>query len=276
MQCVLTNEQVAKLLYDDAPYGDLTTDLVVDDGLCGTIEFRARQPMVLSGVEEAARMFELKGLRCEVIVHSSQRVETDTLFLRAAGDAKSLLMVWKMAKVLVEWMSGMATATQRLVLAARDVPVACTRKQTPGTKALSVKAIRNGGGILHRLGLSETVLVFAEHRQFTAACGRELLAKIRNKSPESRAVIEVHNIEDAKYWAEQGADVLQMDKFRPEQVRVISDFCREMGLTTLLSATGGVSAENARDYVEAGAKLLVTSWPYQAPPKDVQVNFTRD
>ncbi len=273
MECSVTDEQLNKILFDDVPYGDLTTELLIDTKQYGVIEFWARQSMTLSGVEEAARMFELKGLKSGILRNSGTTVDAGTLFLRAEGSARCLLAVWKMAQVMVEWMSGVASATKSLVDAADGVPVACTRKQTPGTKALSVKAVRSGGGAIHRLGLSETVLIFAEHRQFAGNDGAALIAKVRQDAPETRAVVEVHDLEDAKYWADVGADVLQMDKFTPEQAKQIAQYCAEHQLPTLLAAAGGVNVSNAKDYVAAGVKLLVTSWPYQAAPKDVQVTF---
>jgi molybdenum transport protein len=273
MKCVVTDEQLSKLLFDDAPYGDLTTNLFITPNETATIEFRARQFMTLSGVEEAARMFELQGTQAEIFEPSGKTIEAETLFLRARGSASNLFVVWKMAQVLVEWMSGVASATKALVDVADGIPVACTRKQTPGTKALSVKAVRNGGGTIHRLGLSETVLIFAEHRQFIDLDAQDTLAVVRQKAPESRAVVEVHHLDDAKYWAQAGADVLQMDKFTPELVAAVAQYCQENQLSTLLAVAGGVSIHNAARYVAAGARLLVTSSPYQAGPKDVQVNF---
>ena len=82
------------------------------------------------------------------------------------------------------------------------------------------------------------------------------------------------DLADAKRWARAGAEVLQMDKFTPEQVRACADFCAELGLPVVLAAAGGVTLANACDYVAAGAKLLVTSAPYHAKPMDVQVTFS--
>ncbi len=276
MDCVVTDEQLNKILTDDVPYGDLTSELLIDSSKSGVINLSARQSMTLSGVEEAARMFELRGLDVTISHGSGDTVEAGRLFLSAKGSAHRLLAVWKMAQVLVEWMSGVASATKSLVDVAQGVPVACTRKQTPGTKALSVKAVRNGGGAIHRLGLSETILIFAEHRQFVTEQGGDLIAKARLQAPETKVVVEVHNIDDAKYWAAEGADVLQMDKFTPEAAKQIAEYCAENQLPTLLAAAGGVNVNNAHEYVAAGVRLLVTSWPYQAAPKDVQVSFIPD
>lgn len=273
MRCVLTDEQLLDLLHDDVPFGDLTTELLLPPDKLLQIFFAARQDMTVCCIEEAARLFELCGAKSELLVSSGSSVTKGTVLLKATGYTDALFAVWKVAQILVEWASGVASATRTLVNAAGSVPVACTRKQTPGTKALSVKAVKAGGGVIHRLGLSETILLFAEHRQFLAETPAAILQKLKTKAPEHRRVVEVHDLDDAKRWAEAGAEVLQMDKFSLEDVRACADFCRENNLPVILAAAGGVNAKNAADYVAAGAGLLVTSAPYHAEPKDVQVTF---
>lgn len=273
MRCVLTDEQLLKLLHDDVPFGDLTTELLLTADKPVQITFAARQDMTVCCVEEAARLFELCGATSELLVSSGHSVTKGSVLLKATGRTDALFAVWKVTQILVEWASGVASATRALVDAAGSVPVACTRKQTPGTKALSVKAVKAGGGVIHRLGLSETILLFAEHRQFLAETPAAILQRLKTQAPEHRRVVEVHDLDDARLWAKTGAEVLQMDKFSLDDVRACAAFCRENNLSVTLAAAGGVNAKNAADYVAAGAGLLVTSAPYHAEPKDVQVTF---
>ncbi len=273
MQCVLTDEQLLQLLRDDVPYGDLTSDLLLDGQQRIRIVYSAREAMTLCGIEEVARLYSLKGIYVQLKSSSGQQLAAGTELLTASGTAAELFALWKVTQILLEWASGIATATRQLVDAATPVPVVCTRKQVPGTKALSVKAVRAGGGAIHRLGLSETLLLFAEHRQFLSLPPAAILEQLQRQAPEQRRVVEVHNLEDAKVWAQAGAEVLQMDKFTPAMVQECAEFCASQQLPVVLAAAGGVTQENAREYVAAGAKLLVTSAPYHAKPKDVQVRF---
>ena len=273
MRCVLTDEQLLKLLHNDVPFGDFTTELLLTADKPVQITFAARQDMTVCCVEEAARLFELCGATSELLVSSGHSVTKGSVLLKATGRTDALFAVWKVTQILVEWASGVASATRALVDAAGSVPVACTRKQTPGTKALSVKAVKAGGGVIHRLGLSETILLFAEHRQFLAETPAAILQRLKTQAPEHRRVVEVHDLDDARLWAKTGAEVLQMDKFSLDDVRACAAFCRENNLSVTLAAAGGVNAKNAADYVAAGAGLLVTSAPYHTEPKDVQVTF---
>ncbi len=274
MRCVLTDEQLLILLHDDVPFGDLTTELLLTPDPLIKITFEARQEMTVCCTEEAVRLFELCGAKSELLISSGQLATKGAVLLKAEGRTDALFAVWKVTQILVEWASGVASATRALVDAAGAVPVACTRKQTPFTKALSVKAVKAGGGVIHRLGLSESILLFAEHRQFLTKTPDVILQHLKNQAPEHRRVVEVHDLDDAMRWAKAGVEVLQMDKFSLKEVGECSAFCKENKLPAILAAAGGVNAKNAADYVAAGANLLVTSSPYHAEPKDVQVTFS--
>jgi molybdenum transport protein len=273
----LTDHDLTRLLQDDVPNGDLTTDALGIGGQAGGIEFFARQAMIVCAIEEAARMFELVDIKAELLCASGQAVTAGTPLLRANGTATGLHCAWKASQILVEWASGIATSAAAIVAAAGDIPVACTRKNAPGTKALSAKAVRTGGATMHRLGLSETLLVFAEHRMFLAETPAATVARLKHEQPEKKIVVEVGDVAEARVWADAGADVLQLEKFTPEQVAQ----CTRWRTATadfpnvVLAVAGGVNAGNAAAYVQAGAHLLVTSAPYSAPPRDVQVVFSR-
>jgi molybdenum transport protein len=231
--------------------------------------------MTVCATEEAVRLFELAGASARLVAGSGAALLAGETLLEAQGSAAALHRAWKTAQTLVEWASGIASATAAIVAAADGVAVACTRKNVPGTKALSAKAVLAGGGAMHRLGLSETLLVFHEHRLYLDEAPADTVARLRRSQPEKKIVVEVGNLDDARLWAEAGADVLQLEKFTPEAVSA----CRQaMSLNALqrpplLAAAGGVRADNAAAYVAAGADFLVTSAPYTAPPRDVQVVF---
>ena len=269
----LTDEELARLLADDVPCADLTTETSGIGQRAARLEFRARQEMVVCAIEEAARLFTLNGAIVKLSVQSGQKVNKDTLLLEVQGSAQILHRVWKTAQVLVEWASGISTSTADIVCAATPVAVACTRKNVPGTKALSVKAVRAGGATMHRLGLSESLLLFHEHRLYLTGVPAETVAKFKRAEPERKLVVEVSNLEVAIVWATAGAEVLQLEKFSPGAVAECRAALARAGLKTVLAAAGGVRADNAAEYVRAGADLLVTSAPYTAPPKDVQVTF---
>jgi molybdenum transport protein len=258
----LNDGQLLALLADDVPFGDLNTLALGMGGQAAHLSFAARQAMTVAGSEEAARLFELAGARSELLAPSGSALQPGGLILQAHGPAAALHCAWKAAQTLVEWASGISTATAAVVLAPKGTAVACTRKTAPGTKAMSVKAVLAGGGSMHRLFLHEAPA--------------QTIARQRSSQPEKKIVVEVADQDEALSWADVGADVLQLEKFTPEALAL----CRQAidarpGRRPLLAAAGGVRAENAAAYVAAGADFLVTSSPYAAPPRDVQVQFRR-
>jgi molybdenum transport protein len=278
---VASRAELERLLEDDVPYGDLTTEALGIGRIDGVMHFSARAPMVLALAEDAAGIIELAGCKVELLTASGAMLGQGAPILQARGPAEALLRSWKVAQTLIEIWSGVASETRAIVDAARSVaphiPVACTRKNVPGTKRFAVAAVKAGGAVMHRLGLSETVLVFAEHRAFL---GDEPLfetaERLRRAAPEKKLVIEVTTIEAAVAAAVAGFDVIQAEKFSPAEVAALVKRMASMAYTrarSTIAAAGGINAENAAAYAAAGADVLVTSSPYLARPRDVQVRI---
>jgi molybdenum transport protein len=272
---VLNDSLLEALLHDDAPFGDLTTHVLGIGAMPGRIAFAARDRMVVAGVEEAARMLELAGARVSAAIASGSELAAGAPILAATGPAGALHRAWKVAQTLVEYASGIATAARRIVEAARaarpDVAIACTRKNMPGAKALSIKSILAGGATPHRLGLSETILIFAEHRVFFGGQTAAMIAQARRGAPEKKIVVEVSAIDEAVAWAEAGADVLQTERWSVDDLSDLANRLAALPRKPLLAAAGGINARNAAAYAAAGADILVTSAPYFAAPLDVAV-----
>lgn len=276
----IKDDDLSQLLLEDLPYGDLTTRSLGISQKTAVLTMRPRAQMTLSGIEEAARMFQLHGARSEAPFASGSVVQPDQIVLYARGTCDAIFGAWKVAQNLVEWASGMASAAARIVHEARtanpQAVVACTRKAAPGTRAMSIKAIVSGGAVVHRTGLSETILIFPEHRRFCGPDGIDAqIARLRQHCPERSIVIEVCSREEALLAAAAGADVIQLEKFSPTEVaetrRAISKDWKGT-----LAAAGGINAGNAADYAASGAKVLVTSSPYQARPADISVEILRE
>jgi len=271
----ISDAEMDRWFAEDVPYGDLTTHALGIGTQPASMEFRARQDMVVACSEEAARLIERAGGRVIGRIASGARLQAQGLILTAAGPAQALLAAWKVAQTLVEAASGIASSATTIVEAAQaekpGIVVACTRKAFPGTRTIAAKAVLAGGASMHRLGLSETLLVFPQHRRFLAEPLEVTVARLKAACPEKKVVVEVCSVDEAMAAMAAGADVVQLEKFTPEQVARVSSL---PGRTTKLAAAGGVNGGNAAAYARAGADVLVTSAPYWAPPRDVQVTIS--
>jgi molybdenum transport protein len=278
MTAALSGELEA-LLADDVPFGDLTTAALGIGRMPGLMTFNARGPMVVAEVESAAALLALAGCTgVEIHAHSGDELVAEAPILSASGPAAALHRGWKVAQTLIEAWSGVASATRAIVSAARavapEIAVACTRKNTPGTKSFAARAVQAGGASMHRLGLSESVLVFPEHRVFL---GEEPLAgcvqRLRRAAPEKKLAIEVKSVAAALEACAAGFDVVQAEKFSPADIAALVAAVKGGRLASLVAAAGGVNIENAAEYARAGADILVTSMPYFARPRDVAVRI---
>lgn len=273
----LDDAELSRLLREDCPYGDLTTASLGFGAAPARLTFKARGPMTIAGIEEAERMLALCEASVAAKTRSGDSVEAGTLLLTAQGRADALHRGWKVAQTFVEIWSGVATAARLLAdkaaAANPQVKVACTRKNVPGTKAMAVKAVRAGGAVPHRLGLSETILVFAEHRLFLDGDWDAMAKRLRREAPEKKLVIEVGHPDEALRAAQAGFDVIQTERFTPQMIAALIE--KLPAPRPLIAAAAGINPDNVADYVKAGADIIVTSWAYTARPCDVKVTFER-
>jgi molybdenum transport protein len=276
---LLPDSELDRLLHDDAPCGDATTFALGIGELPGRMVFRARYEMVVCGSEEARRMGQLRGLSVVgPFVASGTLLPAGAEILTLEGEAAALHVVWKTAQTLIEYLSGIATCAADIVAAARradsNASVVCTRKNFPGTKQAAMKAVLCAGASPHRLSLSETLLIFEEHRAFLNEAPTTTIARLRRQWPERAIVVELGDGEAARQWLEAGVDIVQLEKMAPESVEIIARQLAGSGKHGRIAAAGGINPGNAEAYARAGAGILVTSAPYFAPPRDVAVTLT--
>jgi molybdenum transport protein len=279
MMPLIPDTEIDRWLAEDVPFGDLTTHALGIGERPGRMAFEAREAMVVAASEEAARLLVRGRLHGERT--ASERLR-DRSGRSAAGGRRT-------GRRPAGRLEGGANADGiRLGHRHRRPPprrsrtrrqsgvvVACTRKTFPGTKAISLKAILAAGAIPHRLGLSETVLVFPEHRAFLAGESQtSALARLKVACPERKIVVEVDSLDDAVSAARAGADVVQLEKLPPETVAAIVARLADAAPHAKVAAAGGVKPANAADYARAGAHILVTSAPYFAPPADIKVSVS--
>ena len=267
-------------LEEDCPYMDLTTEALGIGELPGRLECSPRADCVVAGVDEAAALLETTGCRVELSARSGDRLAAGTVFLRAEGPASAIHRGLKIAQNVMEYASGIATRASSMLEEAHKadphVRLAVTRKHFPGTKRLSIKAALAGGAIAHRLGLSESLLVFDQHRVFTG--GMEGFAArvhaVQQANPEQKLCAEVASPEEALLLARAGIDSIQCERFsRDDLARTVREV-RAVSPKTQILAAGGVTIDNARDLAGTGVDVLVTTWVYFGRPQDIRMKVS--
>lgn len=275
MLLCLPDSEIERFLDEDLPYGDLTTHLLGIGQQSGEISFTTRHETTLCGTEEAARVLEKCGCSITQTTPSGSLLPAGKIFLKATGPASALHAGWKVAVNLLEYASGIATRTAEIVTAAREinpcVAVLTTRKTFPGTKKLAIKAICSGGALPHRLGLSETILVFKQHTTFLGGLEPFLrqIDTLKREALETKIIVEADSPEEALMIAQSGVDVVQVDKLPPDQLKVLVDEVRQIKPLVKVSAAGGINEQNAAEYAATGVDILVLSSVYFGKPADI-------
>jgi len=275
LPCALVDAWVA----EDAPYGDLTTRALDIGMIAARIRFAPRAPAVVCCVEEVESLLQRNGACVRRLRSSGEWAAAGEVILEAEGEAQALHLVWRTAQTLLEQAAGIATATRRIVEAARgaapEIAVECTRKAVPGARAWSTRAVLAGGGAMHRLGLSESILVFAEHAALLGGWDGVYakIPAIRQANPGKKITAEAKTPGEARALAEAGVDIVQVDKFSPSDVAALVEHASRLSPAPLVVATGGIDIGNAAAYAATGCAALVTSAPYWARPIDVQVTI---
>lgn len=276
---VIFNSEIEALIKEDVPYLDLTTTLLNLHKTDGIMNFYAREEMRLSCIEEACRVIKMCGGSIECSLETGVDVRANKVILKARGGINSLLSSWKVAQNLIEYQSAIATKTRDLVQKAKainpKVEILTTRKSVPLTKKFSIKSILAGGAYPHRLGLSETILIFLEHMNLYGGVAKLLseFETIKEKAVEKKVGIELKEIDFAIEFAKKGVDIIQFDKLEIEEVFHIVQLLKDINPNIKILVAGGINLENVEQYAKTKVDGIVLSSIYFAKPKDVRVEI---
>ncbi len=262
--------------------GDLTTDCLVPVGAQAKARVVARRPGRVAGLEVALDTFGLldPAVVIEFLVRDGEDVTAGQTLATVAGEARFLLIGERTALNLLGRLCGVATATRDLVarVEGTGARVVCTRKTTPGLRALEKYAVRCGGGANHRFGLDDAVLIKDNH---LIVAGGVRPAIARAKAAVGHLVkieVEVDRLEQLEEALDEGVDVVLLDNMDLETLREAVRRTRarsaRSGRATLLEASGGIRLDTARAIAQTGVDLLSVGWlTHGAPALDVALDF---
>lgn len=250
----------AALLEDLGRAGDLTTDTVVPADATATARFVARHPGRVAGLTVSLSAFRLldPGLTIETLISDGSDVSPGDTLAVVSGLARPILSAERTALNLLGRLCGIATATRRLVQAVEGCKarITCTRKTTPGLRALEKEAVRLGGGSNHRFGLDDAVLIKDNH---LIAGGGIQAAVARARAGLGHMVkieVEVDTLAQLEAYP-LGVDAVLLDNMPPETLaRAVSMVDSRM----LTEASGNISARTVRAVAETGVDMISVGW----------------
>ena len=275
----LSDPELWEYIRGDLPYFDLTTHLLALPPQTGTLRIMTRQPVVAACTEEAARIGELLGCEATGCCASGDTAAAGSVLLELRGSHEALHNAWRLCQILLEYACGMATRAHDMLQKARAANPHCellvTRKNFPFAKRFVMRALTCSGAMPHRLGLSETVLVFEQHRALypDAAAFADALRALKRRCVEKKLSVESESLEDAQWLLSLGAEVIQMDKCTPETLEKLVAFKREHYPDAVILAAGGINPANVDAFAATGVDGVVTSSPYQAGMADLTAKW---
>ncbi|MEI7731634.1 MAG: carboxylating nicotinate-nucleotide diphosphorylase [Verrucomicrobiota bacterium] len=270
---------VAIACQEDVGSGDVTTLATIPTSARARAFVVAREPLVVAGLPVAAMAFRKVSAKAmvKILVAEGKSVRAGERLLEVAGPARALLTAERVALNLVQRLSGVATVTARYVSAVNGTgaKILDTRKTIPGLRHLQKYAVTCGGGVNHRIGLYDLVLIKDNHlaalRDAAPNAVAAAVARARARYPKLKVEVEADTLAQVQQAVEAGADIILLDNMPPAMLR------RAVGLVggrAKTEASGGVNLKTVRAIARTGVDYIsVGALTHSAPAVDIALDF---
>ncbi len=262
---MLTRKDVAQVidqaLLEDAPWGDITSNYLIDADATAHASLVAREPGIWSGGAVIEQTFLATDESSSIVLNlrDGERFEVGTVIAEIWSNARALLRAERVALNLTQRMCGIATLTTRYVeqTLGTSARIVDTRKTTPGLRLLERHAVRCGGGFNHRFSLSDAVLAKDNHLAILTAGGKDLtteLIELRKRLPHTTHLeVEVDSIEQIEAVLAASVDTVMLDNFSLEDLKL---GVAMIGNRANVEASGGVNLQTVRLIAETGVDII--------------------
>ena len=255
-------DDLIKLAFaEDIGDGDHTTLCCIPETAMGKSRLIVKEDGVLAGVDMAERIFHYfdPELRMEVFIRDGAEVKKGDVAFTVEGKTRSLLQTERLVLNVMQRMSGIATTTRKYVKALEGTKtrVLDTRKTTPGMRMMEKEAVRIGGGVNHRIGLFDMILLKDNHVDFAGGIRQAITRAhdyLKEKGKNLKIEIEVRNFDELKQALEVGGiDRIMLDNFNTEDTRKAVEMINGRYET---ESSGGITFETLRSYAECGVDFI--------------------
>ncbi|HID06454.1 MAG TPA: carboxylating nicotinate-nucleotide diphosphorylase [Armatimonadetes bacterium] len=262
-------------LREDIGWGDVTTQVLIDELLKGTSAIIARERGCVAGLPIAQWVFETiePDVHFEAVAHDGDWVDENSTIAYVSGKVQALLMGERVALNFLQRLSGIATLTAEFVkrVAPFNVLIADTRKTTPGLRLLEKYAVRVGGGANHRFALCDAVLIKDNHIKAVGNIA-DAIKRARMHIPHTMKIeVEVRTLDEVHEALNAGADIIMLDNMDLEMLREAVNI---IGERALVEASGGVTLENVKSIAATGVNVIsIGRITHSAPALDISMEL---
>jgi nicotinate-nucleotide pyrophosphorylase (carboxylating) len=272
----LIDDVLHAAIREDLGSGDITSASTVPESAIATGRYTTKQPLVASGLTVAERLITIvdSKLQYKTLCADGDAVATGTAIAEVHGSARSVLAVERVTLNILQRMCGIATLTAQYVKNVKGTKarVSDTRKTVPGLRVLDKYAVACGGGVNHRMGLFDAILIKNNHLEFHGSIAAAIKAARAYVGPQIQIEVEVPAPGDVVEAIEAGADMILLDNFTPTQTREAVKLCAGR---VPLESSGGITLETIRDFAEAGVdRISVGALTHSPPAVDIHLQVT--
>jgi nicotinate-nucleotide pyrophosphorylase (carboxylating) len=257
----LIDQFIHNALIEDVGDGDHTSLATIPAGTQGKAKLLVKDNGILAGVELAAEIFHIVDdkLKLNVFLNDGAAIKYGDIAFEVEGDAQNILKAERLVLNCMQHMSGIATKTDEIVdvLKGTNTKVLDTRKTTPGLRYLEKWAVRIGGGVNHRFGLYDMILIKDNHVDYAGGIGEAIESArsyVAGLNKKLAIEIEVRNIEEVEQVLQTGGvDRILLDNFN------FSDLCTAVNMIEgryITEASGGITVDNIRRYADCGVDYI--------------------
>ena len=248
---------ILRSLEEDAPFGDITTDVTVAGDATASGVFRAKESGVLCGIDIARRTFELVGGEVAFVKKKADGdlLEKGDIVAEISGNAASILMGERTALNLMQRASGIATATRRAMQAVEGTQarITDTRKTMPGLRKLDKYAVRAAGAVNHRFSLSDGILIKDNHIAAAGGIAPAVRAAKRKAPHTLKIEVEVESLDGLREALEAGADIIMLDNMSCALMREAVELTAGRAV---LEASGNMGERDLAEVAATGVDLI--------------------
>lgn len=273
----IIQDKLKEFIEEDCHFADISSSIIPEDGET-TAKIYAKSVGYISGLTELEILFDMVEVSTTLKKRDGEAFKNGDIIVELKGKTRNILLGERLGLNLLTHMSAITSTTKKfkeiIQNAGKNIRIACTRKTTPGLRIFEKKAVEIGGGDPHRFSLDE-VLLKDTHLRFYKGDIEKILTAIKKKVSFTKKIeIEIEEVEDVLIAAKNGADIIMLDNFTPDQVEDAITLLKKNNLreNVIIEVSGGIQPENVVDYLLSEPDIISSGQLTQFPSE--YVDFT--
>jgi len=278
---LIIKKKLKEFIEEDCNFADVSSSVIPENAET-TAKIIAKSAGYISGLKEIEIIFDILNVSTVFKKEEGEAFKEGDLITELQGKTRDILLGERVGLNLLTHMSAITSTTKKFVEIiknmGKNVKIACTRKTTPGLRIFEKKAVELGGGDPHRFSLDE-VLLKDTHLRFYKGDIEKLLGDIKKKVSFTKKIeIEIEEVGDVLTAAKNGADIIMLDNFTPDQVEDALDLLKQNNLRehVIVEVSGGINPENIVDYLLSDPDVISSGQITQFPSEQMDFSLRFD